>query len=85
MKDLLNKVSQDNAWDDFSDVVYNCENRRTIMQIVEEAIEITKIPQPHPKVLELTKKLEVIHEIISYDDRDEDEKIREIVKLFEDE
>lgn len=63
-------------------------------EYVEEAIEILndKKAEPHPKVIELTLKLEkvkktldVISEIISYDDRDEDKKIREIVELLNEE
>lgn len=39
---LMNKLdekSKENGWDDFNDVVYNSENRRTILQIIEETLE----------------------------------------------
>ena len=82
MLEQLNQVSKKNGWDDFGDVVYNSENRRTIMQMVEETIEALPPPEPNPIVVELQKKLDVVQEILSYDDRDEDEKIRQINELL---
>jgi len=40
MFDLLNEVAQKNGWEDFDDVVFNAKSRRTISQIITEAIEL---------------------------------------------
>lgn len=40
MTECLEKASISNGWKDWNDVVFTAENRRTIQQIVEEAIEL---------------------------------------------
>lgn len=37
MLESLNAIAKENGWDDWSDVVFNAENRRTILSISEKA------------------------------------------------
>lgn len=40
MIETFDRISQSNNWDDFSDLVFNSINRRSILSIVEEVIEV---------------------------------------------
>lgn len=66
-KECLDEISQKNNWDNWSHVLYMAENRRTIGSILEDAYELFVFQ---------------ISNIISYDDKDEDEKLQEIKSLI---